>query len=258
MANYNVSVNEIFENFYSVKPVRGIKGMFAVRKKDDENGNILWYFFTSNNASYNDNAGMCMLRDIDQANSRYRDRLVAAYEKAEKDDKKIFWLALIFGVGIGLDPEIKDPVTEKRTECLKWMVSIEPRVSVNSITGSLNLRKFPGGEGTEYYVEPCYYREDQDKYFNTTFFYCYDDDGKFTDKYFKDYFEIYDNRPYHSVVLKEESLFDDNFYTEKQLGAILSDMCPHVKVIATDEYIKDSDKKNYNEDELEIHNGLAA
>ena len=123
---------------------------------------------------------------------------------------------LVFGEGIGLAPDGYD-----------WIASIELRVSLNDITASLSMRKYPVGKGKNGYFEPCCIRVDQDKYFNTTFISCRDKDGVFTSKYMDEYFKLYDNRPYHDVIWNTyigNAEIHDKEYSVQQLGAILKEM----------------------------------
>ena len=50
----------------------------------------MWYFFSSNNATFHSSGNDCVIRDINQSNSGYLERLKAAFEKAKVKDKKIF------------------------------------------------------------------------------------------------------------------------------------------------------------------------
>lgn len=216
MANYGVKVETVLSKFYSVQQDKVVKGLYEVRKKDDPEGDIIWYFFSSNNATYHSSGNDCVVRDINQSNSGYLERLKAAFEKAKKQDKKIFWLVLVFGNGIGLDPNGYD-----------WIASIELRVSLDDITASLSMRKYPVGKGRDGYFAPCCIRVDQDKYFNTTFISCKDEDGVFTSKYMDEYFVLYDNRPYHDIVWNtyiDNTEVDNKEYSLQQLGAILKEM----------------------------------
>lgn len=123
---------------------------------------------------------------------------------------------LVFGDGIGLAPDGYD-----------WLASIELRVNLDDITASLSMRKYPVGKGRSGYIEPCCIRVEQDKYFNTTFISCKNKDGDFTSEYMRDYFEIYDNRPYHDIVWNtciDNAEVIDKVYTLQQLGDILDQM----------------------------------
>ena len=123
---------------------------------------------------------------------------------------------LVFGDGIGLAPDGYD-----------WLASIELRVSLDDITASLSMRKYPVGKGRNGYFEPCCIRVDQDRYFNTTFISCKDKDGEFTSEYMDTYFRIYDNRPYHDVVWNtciDNTEITDKEYSVQQLGDILHQM----------------------------------
>lgn len=216
MANYGIKVENVLSKFYSVKQDEAIKGLYEVREKEKPDGDIMWYFFSSNNATFHSSGNDCVVRDINQSNSGYLGRLKAAFEKAKGKDKKIFWLVLVFGEGIGLAPDGYD-----------WIASIELRVSLNDITASLSMRKYPVGKGKNGYFEPCCIRVDQDKYFNTTFISCRDKDGVFTSKYMDEYFKLYDNRPYHDVIWNTyigNAEIHDKEYSVQQLGAILKEM----------------------------------
>lgn len=90
MANYGVKVETVLSKFYSVQQDKVVKGLYEVRKKDDPEGDIIWYFFSSNNATYHSSGNDCVVRDINQSNSGYLERLKAAFEKAKKQDKKYF------------------------------------------------------------------------------------------------------------------------------------------------------------------------
>lgn len=226
MANYNVKVEDVLKKFYSIKSDSDIKGLFEVRNvgsADDEE--LIWYFFASNNATYNSNGDGCFIRDINQSNSGYIDRLKNAFEKAKKKNKKIFWLVMVFGDGIGLDPKGYD-----------WLASVELLVSVDSITASLSMRKYPTGEGKDNYLKPCCIRYEQDKYFNTTFMSCKNENGEFTDKYMKEYFEHYDNRPHHDLIkvldksIIENEVDNNEKYSVAELGDILSYMYTNAEV----------------------------
>lgn len=216
MANLGIKVETVLGKFYDVQQDESIKGLYEVRKKENPDGDIMWYFFSSNNATYHSSGNDCVVRDINQSNSGYIERLKAAFEKAKRKDKKIFWLVLVFGDGIGLAPDGYD-----------WLASIELRVSLEDITASLSMRKYPVGKGRSGYFEPCCIRVDQDKYFNTTFISCKDKDGEFTSKYMDAYFELYDNRPYHDVIWNtyiDNTEISDKEYSIQQLGAILYQM----------------------------------
>lgn len=226
MANLGLKVADVISKFYDVREDENIRGMYEVRKKDEPNGDLLWYFFSSNNATYHSSGNDCVIRDINQSNSRYIERLIAAFEKAKNKEKKIFWLVLVYGEGIGLVPQE-----------MEWMASVETKVDFNSITASLRMTKYPIGKGLEGGWKPCCVRVDQDKYFNTTFISCKDENGEFTDAYMKNYFEIYDNRPYRDLIEVEykpeddnEDIFKHNLFgihiTEK--NDALSDDNPHV------------------------------
>lgn len=199
-----------------MKQDEAIKGLYEVREKEKPDGDIMWYFFSSNNATFHSSGNDCVVRDINQSNSGYLGRLKAAFEKAKGKDKKIFWLVLVFGEGIGLAPDGYD-----------WIASIELRVSLNDITASLSMRKYPVGKGKNGYFEPCCIRMDQDKYFNTTFISCRDKDGVFTSKYMDEYFRLYDNRPYHGVIWNtyiDNAEIHDKEYSVQQLGEIFKEM----------------------------------
>lgn len=216
MANLGIKVETVISKFYDVRQDDNIKGLYEVRKKGDSDGEIIWYFFSSNNATYHSSGKDCVIRDINQSNSGYLERLKEAFEKAKRKDKKIFWLVLVFGDGIGLAPDGYD-----------WLASIELRVNLDDITASLSMRKYPVGKGRSGYIEPCCIRVEQDKYFNTTFISCKNKDGDFTSEYMRDYFEIYDNRPYHDIVWNtfiDNAEVMDKAYTLQQLGDILDQM----------------------------------
>ena len=122
----------------------------------------------------------------------------------------------MFGDGIDLAPDGYD-----------WLASIELRVSLDDITASLSMRKYPVGKGKRGYFEPCCVRVDQDKYFNTTFISCKDENGEFTSKYMNEYFTLYDNRPYHDIVWNtniDNMETYDKQYSLQQLNSILRDM----------------------------------
>ena len=216
MANYGIKVETVLGKFYDVRQDETIKGLYEVRKKENPEEDIMWYFFSSNNATYHSSGNDCVVRDINQSNSGYLKRLKAAFEKAKRQDKKIFWLVLVFGDGIDLAPDGYD-----------WLASIELRVSLDDITASLSMRKYPVGKGKEGYFEPCCVRVDQDKYFNTTFISCKDENGEFTSKYMNEYFTLYDNRPYHDIVWNtniDNMETYDKQYSLQQLSSILRDM----------------------------------
>lgn len=199
MANLGIKVETVLCKFYDVQQDENIKGLYEVRKKGEPDSRIMWYFFSSNNATYHSSGDDCVIRDINQSNSAYIERLMAAFEKAKIKDIKIFWLVLVFGDGIGLAPDGYD-----------WMASIELRVSIKNITSSLSMRRYPVGRGRKGYIEPCCIRVEQDRYFNTTFISCKDQNGKFTDKYMDAYFQLYDNRPYRDVILNTDVLDGDS------------------------------------------------
>lgn len=216
MANLGIKVETVISKFYDVRQDDNIKGLYEVRKKGDSDGEIIWYFFSSNNATYHSSGNDCVIRDINQSNSGYLERLKEAFEKAKRKNKKIFWLVLVFGDGIGLAPDGYD-----------WLASIELRVNLDDITASLSMRKYPVGKGRSGYIEPCCIRVEQDKYFNTMFISCKNKDGDFTSEYMRDYFEIYDNRPYHDIVWNtciDNAEVIDKVYTLQQLGDILDQM----------------------------------
>ncbi len=193
MANLGLKVADVVKKFYDVQEVDSIKGMYEVRNLGDGEGDLLWYIFSSNNATYHSSGNDCVIRDINQSNSKYIDRLKAAFEKAKNEDKKIFWLVLVYGEGIGLVPAD-----------LEWMASIELKVDLDSITASLSMRTYPIGKGKSGAWEPCCKRADQDKYFNATFISCKDTEGNFTSEYMDPYFNIFDNRPYHDVITVQD------------------------------------------------------
>lgn len=216
MANLGVKVETVLRRFYDIRQDEGIRGLYEVRKKEDSQGEILWYVFSSNNATYHSSGRDCVIRDINQSNSGYIGRLQAAFEKARVNEKKIFWLVLVFGDGIGLSPTGYD-----------WMASVELKVSLDDITASLSMRTYPKGKGYPGYFAPCCRRVEQDKYFNTTFISCKDEKGEFTSRYMDTYFEIYDNRPYRSVVhntIIENEVLEKKEYTLNELGMILWEM----------------------------------
>ena len=142
MANYGIKVETVLGKFYDVRQDETIKGLYEVRKKENPEEDIMWYFFSSNNATYHSSGNDCVVRDINQSNSGYLKRLKAAFEKAKRQDKKIFWLVLVFGDGIDLAPDGYD-----------WLASIELRVSLDDITASLSMRKYPVGKGKEGFVK---------------------------------------------------------------------------------------------------------
>ena len=206
MANLNIKVTDVLGRFYDLKEVESIKGLFEVRDKNAPS-DLLWYVFSSNNATFHAPKAKVgkdgtekkaakpnmVIRDINQSNSGYFDRLRDAYKKASKENKKIFWLVLVYGEGDGLLPEDRE-----------WMASIELLVDVENITASLSMRTYPIGKGLDGAWEPQRIRVAQDKYFNTTFMSCKNSAGEFTDEFMKDYFEVYDNRPWSGRYAGEE------------------------------------------------------
>lgn len=215
MANLNIKVENVLKRFYDIKSDSEIKGLYEVRHLNaGDEDDIMWYYFSSNNATYHSSGKDCVIRDINQSNSAYLERLKSAFEKAKNKNRKIFWLVMVYGDEIGLSPNNYD-----------WMASIELLVNLDSITASLSMRKYPQKD-----TEPCCIRCEQDKYFNTTFMSCKGKDGKFTDMYMKEYFEHFDSRPYHDVikVLGESSIEDDvdneKEYSVQELGDILRNM----------------------------------
>ena len=90
MANYGIKVENVLSKFYSVKQDEAIKGLYEVREKEKPDGDIMWYFFSSNNATFHSSGNDCVVRDINQSNSGYLGRLKAAFEKAKGKDKKYF------------------------------------------------------------------------------------------------------------------------------------------------------------------------
>lgn len=58
----------------------------------------MWYFFSSNNATFHSSGNDCVIRDINQSNSGYLERLKAAFEKAKSKDKKYFGLCWCLGM----------------------------------------------------------------------------------------------------------------------------------------------------------------
>lgn len=101
MANLGIKVETVLSKFYLVQPDETIKGLYEVREKENPEGDIMWYFFSSNNATFHSSGNDCVIRDINQSNSGYLERLKAAFEKAKSKDKKIFWLA---GFLLGIIP----------------------------------------------------------------------------------------------------------------------------------------------------------
>lgn len=220
MANLNIKVEDVLKRFYDIEPDSEIKGLYEVRPLNaNDEDDIMWYFFSSNNATYHSSGNDCVIRDINQSNSRYLERLKSAFEKAKNKNKKIFWLVLVYGDGIGLAPNGYD-----------WLASVELLVNLDSITASLSMRKYPQGKEMEKYLEPCCIRYEQDKYFNTTFMSCKDKNGDFTDMYMKDYFEHFDSRPYHDVIKVlgkasvEADVDNEKEYSVQELGDILKNM----------------------------------
>lgn len=88
MANYGIKVETVLGKFYDVRQDETIKGLYEVRKKENPEEDIMWYFFSSNNATYHSSGNDCVVRDINQSNSGYLKRLKAAFEKAKRQDKK--------------------------------------------------------------------------------------------------------------------------------------------------------------------------
>lgn len=189
MANLNLKVSSVIERFYDVKEDVDIKGLYEVRPLGNSTAEVLWYFFSSNNATYNKKSDSVVIRDINQCNSSYIDRLIAAYDKAKKYNKKIFWLVFVYGSGIGLEPVD-----------MEWIASVEVLVDLKDLTSSLSMRDFPRGISVPGAWAPCCRRVDQDKYFNTTFISCKDAAGTFVKDYMEKYFELFDNRPFHDFV----------------------------------------------------------
>lgn len=206
MANLGVKVTHFLEKFYNIKEDINIKGLYEIREKDEPNGDLLWYVFSSNNATYHSSGKDCVIRDINQSNSAYFDRLKGAFEKANEENKKIFWLVLVYGDGIGLSPTGYD-----------WIASVELKVSLDSITASLNMKYYPVGKGYNGYFEPCYKRIDQNKYFNTSFISCKDKNGEFTSEYINAYFNIYDNRPYRYTIVDDAETDENNLVKDIEL-----------------------------------------
>lgn len=219
MANLGIKVEDVLKNFYDIKSDSEIKELYEVRPLNAAKDDVMWYYFSSNNATYNIKSNVCFIRDINQKNSSYIKKLQSAFEKAKNNNKKIFWLVMIFGEGINLEANGYD-----------WMASVELLVNLDSIPGSFSIRKYPQGKGMDNYLEPCCIRYEQDKYFNTTFMSCKDINGNFTDMYMKDYFENFDSRPYHDVikVLGESNIESDvdneKEYSLEELGDILRNM----------------------------------
>ncbi len=192
MANKNIKVSAIISKFYDVKEDRDIRGLYAVRPFGKPESEIMWYFFSSNNATYNSYNDIVVIRDIDQDNSGYIDRLISAFKLAKTKNKKIFWLVCVYGDGIGLKSDTNDDIS--------WIASIEVLVKLEELPGSLTLRDFPrGGSGADAWA-PCCKRCDQDIHFNTTFISCKDASGLFAKDYMEPYFELYDNRPHHDLI----------------------------------------------------------
>ena len=84
MANLGIKVETVISKFYDVRQDDNIKGLYEVRKKGDSDGEIIWYFFSSNNATYHSSGNDCVIRDINQSNSGYLERLKEAFEKAKR------------------------------------------------------------------------------------------------------------------------------------------------------------------------------
>lgn len=114
MANLGIKVEDVLKKFFNVNEDANIKGLYEIRNLNEPTSDLLYYVFNSNNATYHSSGKDCVIRDINQSNSRYIDRLIAAYDKATKFGIKIFWLVLVFGEGIGLAPDGYD-----------WLASIE-------------------------------------------------------------------------------------------------------------------------------------
>ena len=52
MANLGIKVETVLSKFYFVQPDETIKGLYEVREKENPEGDIMWYFFSSNNATF--------------------------------------------------------------------------------------------------------------------------------------------------------------------------------------------------------------
>ena len=52
MANLGIKVETVLSKFYFVQPDETIKGLYEVREKGNPEGDIMWYFFSSNNATF--------------------------------------------------------------------------------------------------------------------------------------------------------------------------------------------------------------
>lgn len=192
MANLGIKVADVISKFYEVREDDEVRGLYEVRKKDKPDSELLWYFFSSNNSTYHSSGNDCVIRDINQSNSGYIERLKAGFEKAKSKYKKFFWLVLVFGDGIGLAPADYE-----------WIASVELLVGLDDITASLSMRTYPIGKGRPGEWKPGCIRVDQDKYFNTTFISCKDENGEFTSQYMDPYFSIFDSRPHHDIVVVE-------------------------------------------------------
>ena len=90
MANLGIKVENVLAKFYDVQQDDEIKGLYEVRPILEPDGDVMWYFFNSNNATYHSSGNDCVVRDINQSNSGYIERLRAAFDKAKQEDKKIF------------------------------------------------------------------------------------------------------------------------------------------------------------------------
>lgn len=206
MANLGIKVETVLEKFFEVNEDTAIKGLYELRPVNEPNSEILCYVFNSNNATYHSSGNDCVIRDINQSNSGYIERLKAAYEKAAATGIKIFWFVLVFGDGISLKPDGYD-----------WIASIELKVPLDKITASLSMRKYPVGKDKEGYFAPCIKRIEQDKYFNTTFISCKDDSGNFVDTFLKTYIEIYDNRGWKIGVENNMNELDITSMADKEV-----------------------------------------
>ena len=49
MANLGIKVKTVLSKFYDVQQDENIKGLYAVRPILEPDGEIMWYFFNSNN-----------------------------------------------------------------------------------------------------------------------------------------------------------------------------------------------------------------
>ena len=60
MANYGIKVETVLGKFYDVRQDETIKGLYEVRKKENPEEDIMWYFFSSNNATYHSSGNDCV------------------------------------------------------------------------------------------------------------------------------------------------------------------------------------------------------